>query len=184
MFFEGMRSQRQLERVGSDRLSVRYSLGYDLSEPLPDHSSLTRIRERYGLDTFRRFFERIVEQCQKAGLIWGQELYFDGTQVEANADDDKMLPRLYVEAMQTHLAALFPDQSNQAQDNSEFGQPSTNLLSLESKLPQAAAEQGSPCEWQGEDWISRVGRPKSREKNRYGWLSHANMYVVGFLRVG
>ena len=45
MFFEGMRSERQLERVGSDRLSVRWYLGYDLSEPLPDHSSLTRIRE-------------------------------------------------------------------------------------------------------------------------------------------
>src|SRR3954463_12963605 len=54
MFFEGMRSERQLERVGSDRLSVRWYLGYALSEPLPDHSSLTRIRERYGLDIFRR----------------------------------------------------------------------------------------------------------------------------------
>jgi hypothetical protein len=31
--------------------------------PLPDHSSLTRIRERYGLEIFRRFFERIVELC-------------------------------------------------------------------------------------------------------------------------
>jgi hypothetical protein len=27
-----------------------------------------------------------VEQCQHAGLVWGQELYFDGTLVEANAD--------------------------------------------------------------------------------------------------
>jgi transposase len=102
MFFEGIRSERQLVRTASDRLSLRWYLGYDLHEPLPDHSSLTRIRDRYGLDTFKRFFERIVEQCQKAGLIWGKELYFDGTQVEANADRDKMLPRFYVEAMQAH----------------------------------------------------------------------------------
>ena len=33
-------------RVVSDRLSLRWYLGYDLHEPLPDHSSLTRIRER------------------------------------------------------------------------------------------------------------------------------------------
>jgi len=39
LFFEGMRSERQLERVGADRLSVRWYLGYDLHEPLPDHSS-------------------------------------------------------------------------------------------------------------------------------------------------
>ena len=56
-----------------------------LPEPLPDHSSLTKIRTRYGLEVFRRFFEAIVEQCQEAGLVWGRELYFDGTKVAANA---------------------------------------------------------------------------------------------------
>ena len=55
----------------SDRLSLRWCLGYDLHEPLPDHSSLTRIRERYGLGTFRGFFDRIVEMCVEAGLVWG-----------------------------------------------------------------------------------------------------------------
>jgi IS5 family transposase len=49
--------------VAADRLCIRWFLGYDLGEALPDHSSLTRIRERYGLEIFRRFFERIVERC-------------------------------------------------------------------------------------------------------------------------
>src|SRR4029078_3546315 len=49
MFFEGIRSERQLEYVGADGLSVRWYLGYDLHESLPDHSSLTRIRDRYGI---------------------------------------------------------------------------------------------------------------------------------------
>jgi transposase len=74
MFFEDLRSERQLLRVVADRLSLRWYLGYDLTEPLPDHSSLTRIRERYGLAVFRRFFEAVVEQCLAAGLVWGQEL--------------------------------------------------------------------------------------------------------------
>src|SRR5215204_2046778 len=60
MFFEGIRSERQLMRVAADRLSVRWYVGYDLGEPLPDHSSLTKIRQRYGLAIFRRFFEAIV----------------------------------------------------------------------------------------------------------------------------
>src|SRR5215208_1775132 len=67
MFFEGLRSERELMKVAADRLSLRWYLGYDLFEPLPEHSSLTRIRERYGLLTFRRFFERIVEECIEAG---------------------------------------------------------------------------------------------------------------------
>lgn len=85
MFFEGIRSERQLMRHAADRLSIRWYLGHPLDEPLPDHSSLTRIRTRYGLEIFRRFFEAIVEQCQKAGLVWGKELYFDATHVLADA---------------------------------------------------------------------------------------------------
>ncbi len=91
MFFEDIRSERQLMRVAADRLSVRWFLGYDLDEPLPDHSSLTRIRERYGLEVFRRFFERIVEMCMDAGLVWGKELFFDSTKVQANAAVDSLL---------------------------------------------------------------------------------------------
>src|SRR5687767_12962990 len=83
LFFEGLRSERQLMRVVADRLSLRWYLGYDLTEPLPDHSSLSRIRERYGLDIFRRFFEGIVEQCIATGLVWGAELYIDATKVAA-----------------------------------------------------------------------------------------------------
>src|SRR3712207_1772102 len=108
MFFEGLRSERQLLRVAADRLSVRWYLGYDLHEALPDQSSLTRIRDRYGITIFQRFFAAIVDQCRQAGLVWGKELYLDSTQVEANADRDKLLPRFYVDAVNEHLVALFP----------------------------------------------------------------------------
>ena len=40
MFFGDIRSERQLMSVVADRLSLRWHLGYDLFEPLP---------ERYGL---------------------------------------------------------------------------------------------------------------------------------------
>ena len=106
LFFEGLRSERQLMRVVADRLSLRWYLGYDLTEPLPDHSSLTRIRERYGLEVFRRFFEAVVEQCVAAGLVWGKELYIDSTDVAANASLDSLQPRFAVEA---HLARLFAE---------------------------------------------------------------------------
>src|SRR3989440_11615685 len=110
MFFEDIRSERLLMRHAADRLSVRWYLGYDLNEPLPDHSSLTRIRTRYGVDVFRRFFEQIVEQCQQAGLVWGRELYFDGTKVAANAAMTSVKPRFAVEA---HLTTLFPAEAEQ-----------------------------------------------------------------------
>ncbi len=39
MFFEDIRSERLLLRQVADRLSVRWYVGYDLDEPLPDHST-------------------------------------------------------------------------------------------------------------------------------------------------
>ena len=106
LFFEGIRSERQLMRVVADRLSLRWYLGYTLDEPLPDHSSLTRIRERLGLPVFQRFFAHVVELCQQAGLVWGRELLFDSTRVRANADVDSLVPRWYLRA-KAHLDDLF-----------------------------------------------------------------------------
>ncbi len=104
LFFEGLRSERHLMRLVADHLGARWYVGYDLDEALPDHSSLTKIRERYGLDPFRRFFDAIVEQCRTAGLVWGQEVYVDATQVDANASLDSVTPRFAVEE---HLRNFF-----------------------------------------------------------------------------
>jgi transposase len=108
MFFEGIRSERQLMQTVHLNLAHRWYLGYDLHEPVPDHSSLTKIRDRFGLATFQRFFEHVVDLCVQAGLVWGRELYFDGTRVAANANVDTLVPRFYVEAKQ-HLQVLFPE---------------------------------------------------------------------------
>src|SRR5712691_9826267 len=97
LFFEDIRSERLLMRHAADRLSVRWYIGYDLGEPLPDHSSLTRIRTRYGVDVFQGFLEKIVEQCQHEGLVWGKQLYFDGTKVAANAAKESLKPRLFID---------------------------------------------------------------------------------------
>src|SRR3712207_5048227 len=46
MFFEDIRSERRLMEVAADRLSVRWFLGYDLTEPLPDQIGRASCRER------------------------------------------------------------------------------------------------------------------------------------------
>src|SRR5436190_18768543 len=105
MFFEGIRSERQLIATASLNLAHRWYLGYPLDEDLPDHSSLTRIRQRLGIEIFARFFEKVVDLCQEAGLVWGKELFVDATKVQANADLDSLVPRFYYEA-QAHVAGI------------------------------------------------------------------------------
>ena len=108
LFFEGLRSERKLVETASLHLAHRWYLGYALDEPLPDHSTLSKIRQRLGVAVFRRFFEHVVELCRAAGLVWGQELFFDATRVRANADVDSVVPRLG-RVVGDHLEALFPE---------------------------------------------------------------------------
>src|SRR5215212_736501 len=153
MFFEGIRSERELVRAAADRLSIRWYLGYDLDEELPDHSSLTRIRKRYGLAVFRRFFEAIVEQCREAGLIWRKELYCDATQVDANASLKSIAPRFAVEA---HLGELFTDEA--------AGEPApaeAESQPIELPVPTSVAEreQLARANEERHDWLAREGAP-------------------------
>ena len=126
LFFEGLRSERQLMRVVADRLSLRWYLGYHLDEPLPDHASLTRIRRRLGLPLFERFFAHVVELCQQAGLVWGKELIVDATKVRANADIESLVPRWYAHA-KAHLRALF-DNDAEVEAGVVATGPSANLV--------------------------------------------------------
>jgi len=117
MFFEGLRSERRLIDTASLHLAHRWYLGYRLDEPLPEHSSLTRIRQRLGLSIFQRFFEHVVDLCQQAGLLWGRELFFDATKVRANAALNSVVPRFYLQAKTQateHLAELFAGDSASA----------------------------------------------------------------------
>ncbi len=161
LFFEGLRSERQLMRVVADRLSLRWYLGYDLTEPLPDHSSLTRIRERYGLDVFRRFFEAITEQCIAAGLVWGRELYVDSTDVEANASINSLQPRFAVEA---HLARLFEEVDGDDDDTGGQSGPTPLPVALTDEARADLAERAAARH----DWIGEAGRPdRSRTSGPY-----------------
>jgi transposase len=140
MFFEGIRSERKLIATASLNLAHRWYLGYALDEPLPDHSSLTRIRQRLGITTFERFFERIVDLCQEAGLVWGRELFVDATKIEANAALDSLVPRFYYDA-KAHVAELFAD------DGGGEGDPRTEVEDTPSEglvwLPTKRSDAGS-----------------------------------------
>jgi transposase len=166
MFHEGIRSERELMRVVADRLSARWYVGYDLFEALPDHSSLTRIRDRFGLSVFREFFERIVEMCVEEGLVWGEELYFDATKVDANASLDSIAPRFY---MEEHLDELFTEEELPGTEEEEYDvttptEQGESPMAEIYKLPSADDETLLAQNASKDDWISRNGRQRREQK--------------------
>jgi len=64
--------------------------GCRLDGKLPDHSSLTRIRQRWGDELFRCIFQRIVHTCIEAGLVGGDPVHVDATPIRADVSWDSL----------------------------------------------------------------------------------------------
>jgi transposase len=84
-YFEALDSQRAIAWRCSDSLSLRAFLGIPLTEPTPDHSSLTRIRQRLPLDVHERVFIHVLQIAQERKLLRGKTVAVDSTTLEANA---------------------------------------------------------------------------------------------------
>lgn len=83
-FFAGIVHDRKLMREAQVNLAMRWFAGYRLHEQLPDHSSLTRIRQRWSEERFKRIFQRTVDACREAGLVDGETVHIDATLIRAD----------------------------------------------------------------------------------------------------
>ena len=92
-FLLGIVRDRKLLREAQVNLAIRWFAGYRLDERLPDHSSLTRIRQRWGEQRFREMFDRTVRCCVAAGIARGEVVHVDATLIRANVSWASMVER-------------------------------------------------------------------------------------------
>jgi transposase len=89
----GMVHDRKLMREAAVNVAIRWFVGYGLHEKLPDHSSLTRIRQRWGEERFRRIFQRTVEFCLKAKIATAEVVHIDASLIRANVSWESLVER-------------------------------------------------------------------------------------------
>jgi transposase len=92
--FYNVRSERELIETLPERLDWLWFLGYTLTSPVPNHTVLSKARRRWGDEVFKGFFERIVTQCQKAGLIDGTRIFMDSSLIDADASNSSVVDTL------------------------------------------------------------------------------------------
>ena len=92
-YLYGISSDRQLCEEIKYNLAYRWYLGYPLDQATPEHSTLTRNRDRLGVEFFEKVFERIVADCKKVGLVKGEQVIVDASLIKANASKDSFKPK-------------------------------------------------------------------------------------------
>src|SRR5260370_27463426 len=93
----GIRSERRVCEEAWLTLAWRWLLGYELDEPVADHSVLSKARQRFGRAVYERFFTRIVQLCEARGLAEGDVVFLDSTLSKANASPKSLRSRALVE---------------------------------------------------------------------------------------
>jgi len=91
LFWDNVKSERELMRMLPERLDYLWFLGYGLDDEIPDHSVLSKARARWGQEVFEALFVGTVRQCVEAGLVDGQKLHMDGSLINADASRDSVV---------------------------------------------------------------------------------------------
>ena len=89
-YLENLGSDRRIINTATMRLDMLFFIGYDIDEELPWHSTLSRTRQLYGDELFKKLFKQILQQCIEKGMVAGKRQAVDSAPVKANASMDSL----------------------------------------------------------------------------------------------
>lgn len=145
-YLYGITSERLLAQEIRLNMAYRWFLHYTLMEDLPTHSVLSKARRRYGEELFDQFLTEIIQQCQAAGLVSGQQVYLDSTLVAANASLDKVASKRLVRQLtpvSEHMRLLREENDGEvlAEESWDEESLSEGTLTPESRTTESPAEE-------------------------------------------
>ena len=116
-YLENLGSDRRILSAVSMRLDMLYFIGYDIDEPLPWHSTLSRTRQLYGEEIFKQLFREVLRQCIEKGMVSGIRQAVDSVFVKAHASMDSLKEKEILEDADQYAAALKAE--DQQDDNKD-----------------------------------------------------------------
>jgi transposase len=97
----------------SMRMDILYFIGYDIDEPLPWHSTVSRTRQLYPATVFEALFNKIFALCVDKGMVSGHIQAMDSAPVKANASMESLELKRPFQSIERHFEALDTENENQ-----------------------------------------------------------------------
>lgn len=115
-YFEGIGSQRGIAWRCSDSLSLRDFLAVPPGQQSPDHSSLSKIRDRLPLQLHLDVLARILKLADEKKLLKGKSVAVDSTTLEADAAMKSIVRRDNGDDWKQYVTRLMQEQGVVAKD--------------------------------------------------------------------
>ena len=104
----GVRSECQLVREIEVNVAYRWFLRLGLRDKVPDHSTISRNRQKRFKATgvYQEIFDEIVCQAIRLKLVDGRTLYTDSTHLKASANKRKHVEQQVAQSTRSYLGEL------------------------------------------------------------------------------
>src|SRR3954468_657543 len=118
-YLENLGSDRRIINTVSIRLDMLFFIGYDIDEPLPWHSTLSRTRQLYGETVFKELFKQVLKHCIDKGMVAGRRQAIDSVAVKANASMSKLAEKEVLDDSDDYADELneIDDEKKNSNDN-------------------------------------------------------------------
>ena len=105
-YLENIITDRKLIEHCSMRMDILFFLGYDIDEPLPWHSTISRTRQLYETSLFESIFNKVFNACVEKGMVSGHTQAIDSAFVKANASMDSLEVKQPAQPLDKHIEEL------------------------------------------------------------------------------
>jgi transposase len=162
-YFEGIDSERGIAWRLADSLSMRKFIAYALTEETPDHSTISRTRRLYSVETHKAVFRWVLKILGEEGLVEGKTVSIDATTLEANAALRSLVRRDNGQKYEDYLKDLAKAAGNE--------DPTREQLA---RLDRKRKKKGSNKEWKNpHDADARIARMKDGSTHLAHKAEHA-----------
>jgi transposase len=130
-YLENLGSDRRIINTVGMRLDMLFFIGYDIDEPLPWHSTLSRTRQLYGEELFKQLFKEVLKQCIDKGMVAGRRQVMDSVAVKANAGMDSLMEKEILDDSEVYTDELKGEEEQTESDKENQTVSATRYKAVE-----------------------------------------------------
>ena len=115
-YFERIPSERQIAWRVADAMSLRQFIGYPMTQPTPDHSTISKTRRRLPLSVHTAVFTKVLEILVGENLLRGKKLGVDATTLQANASMRALIHNVSGKSYREYVKSLMAGDPDEPDD--------------------------------------------------------------------
>lgn len=165
-YLNNINSDRKLIEYCSNCLDVRLFIQYDIDEPLPWHSTISRTRQLYGEEIFLALFKKVLSLCIGKGMVRGKRQAIDSAYIKANASLDSLMEKEVLDDVEKYSEEL--NEGSQYKITGEKKETNHPDKSKPTISPEKKKSVEQHHVWKAKEYKDQPGHSRKDDRDEHG----------------